>query len=90
MTVREHDEPLTLAAYAILNEPGDQARNYHDALFYASYAHRAEALDLSCVRSPPLWAGRDSPLWPAEAPTPMATERKRHGMEATPTQEEEL
>ena len=32
MTVREHDEPLTLAAYAILNEPGDQARNYHDAL----------------------------------------------------------
>lgn len=32
MTVREHDEPLTLAAYAILNEGGDQARNYLDAL----------------------------------------------------------
>jgi hypothetical protein len=29
MTVREPDEPLTLAAYAILNEAGDQARNYH-------------------------------------------------------------
>jgi alkanesulfonate monooxygenase SsuD/methylene tetrahydromethanopterin reductase-like flavin-dependent oxidoreductase (luciferase family) len=32
MTIRESDEPLSLAAYAILNEPGDQARNYHDAL----------------------------------------------------------
>ncbi len=41
MTVREHDEPLTLAAYAILNEGGDQARNYHDALGLFS---RAEEL----------------------------------------------
>jgi alkanesulfonate monooxygenase SsuD/methylene tetrahydromethanopterin reductase-like flavin-dependent oxidoreductase (luciferase family) len=32
MTIRENDEPLSLAAYAIMNEPGDQARNYHDAL----------------------------------------------------------
>ena len=32
MIIRENDEPLSLAAYAILNEPGDQARNYHDAL----------------------------------------------------------
>jgi alkanesulfonate monooxygenase SsuD/methylene tetrahydromethanopterin reductase-like flavin-dependent oxidoreductase (luciferase family) len=41
MTVREHDEPVTLAAYAILNEAGDQARNYHDALGLFT---RAEAL----------------------------------------------
>jgi hypothetical protein len=27
MTGRENDEPLTIAAYAILNEAGDQARN---------------------------------------------------------------
>jgi alkanesulfonate monooxygenase SsuD/methylene tetrahydromethanopterin reductase-like flavin-dependent oxidoreductase (luciferase family) len=40
MTVREHDEPLTLAAYAILNEPGDQARNYHDALGLFARAER--------------------------------------------------
>jgi alkanesulfonate monooxygenase SsuD/methylene tetrahydromethanopterin reductase-like flavin-dependent oxidoreductase (luciferase family) len=40
MTVREHDEPLTLAAYAILNEPGDQARNYHDALALFAQAER--------------------------------------------------
>jgi alkanesulfonate monooxygenase SsuD/methylene tetrahydromethanopterin reductase-like flavin-dependent oxidoreductase (luciferase family) len=40
MTVREHDEPLTLAAYAILNEPGDQARNYHDALGLFAHAER--------------------------------------------------
>jgi alkanesulfonate monooxygenase SsuD/methylene tetrahydromethanopterin reductase-like flavin-dependent oxidoreductase (luciferase family) len=32
MIIRENDEPLSLAAYAILNDPGDQARNYHDAL----------------------------------------------------------
>ena len=32
MIIRESDEPLSLAAYAIVNEPGDQARNYHDAL----------------------------------------------------------
>jgi alkanesulfonate monooxygenase SsuD/methylene tetrahydromethanopterin reductase-like flavin-dependent oxidoreductase (luciferase family) len=41
MTVREHDEQVTLAAYAILNEAGDQARNYHDALGLFA---RAEAL----------------------------------------------
>jgi alkanesulfonate monooxygenase SsuD/methylene tetrahydromethanopterin reductase-like flavin-dependent oxidoreductase (luciferase family) len=40
MTVREHDEPLTLAAYAILNEPGDQARNYHEALELFGRAER--------------------------------------------------
>ena len=40
MTVRERDEPLTLAAYAILNEPGDQARNYHDALALFAQAER--------------------------------------------------
>jgi alkanesulfonate monooxygenase SsuD/methylene tetrahydromethanopterin reductase-like flavin-dependent oxidoreductase (luciferase family) len=40
MTVREHDEPLTLAAYAILNEHGDQARNYHDALGLFERAER--------------------------------------------------
>jgi alkanesulfonate monooxygenase SsuD/methylene tetrahydromethanopterin reductase-like flavin-dependent oxidoreductase (luciferase family) len=32
MTARENGEPLTLAAYAILNEARDQARNYHDAI----------------------------------------------------------
>jgi alkanesulfonate monooxygenase SsuD/methylene tetrahydromethanopterin reductase-like flavin-dependent oxidoreductase (luciferase family) len=40
MTIRENDEPLTLAAYAILNEPGDQARNYHDALELFAQAER--------------------------------------------------
>jgi alkanesulfonate monooxygenase SsuD/methylene tetrahydromethanopterin reductase-like flavin-dependent oxidoreductase (luciferase family) len=40
MTVREHDEPLTLAAYAILNESGDQARNYLDALGLFERAER--------------------------------------------------
>jgi alkanesulfonate monooxygenase SsuD/methylene tetrahydromethanopterin reductase-like flavin-dependent oxidoreductase (luciferase family) len=40
MTVREHDEPLTLAAYAILNEPGDQAGNYRDALELFGRAER--------------------------------------------------
>jgi alkanesulfonate monooxygenase SsuD/methylene tetrahydromethanopterin reductase-like flavin-dependent oxidoreductase (luciferase family) len=32
MIIRENDEPLSLAAYAIMNESGDQARNYHDAV----------------------------------------------------------
>ncbi|HEY5394688.1 MAG TPA: LLM class flavin-dependent oxidoreductase, partial [Trebonia sp.] len=40
MTIRENDEPLRLAAYAILNEPGDQARNYHDALELYGQAER--------------------------------------------------
>ena len=40
MTLRENDEPLTLAAYAILNEAGDQARNYHDALDLFAHAER--------------------------------------------------
>jgi alkanesulfonate monooxygenase SsuD/methylene tetrahydromethanopterin reductase-like flavin-dependent oxidoreductase (luciferase family) len=40
MTIRENDEPLTLAAYAILNEAGDQARNYHDALELFAQAER--------------------------------------------------
>jgi alkanesulfonate monooxygenase SsuD/methylene tetrahydromethanopterin reductase-like flavin-dependent oxidoreductase (luciferase family) len=40
MTIRENDEPLRLAAYAILNEPGDQARNYHDALELYAQAER--------------------------------------------------
>lgn len=40
MTGRVHDEPLTLAAYAILNEPGDQARNYHQALGLFEHAER--------------------------------------------------
>jgi alkanesulfonate monooxygenase SsuD/methylene tetrahydromethanopterin reductase-like flavin-dependent oxidoreductase (luciferase family) len=40
MTGRENGEPLTLAAYAILNEAGDQARNYHDALGLFSDAER--------------------------------------------------
>jgi alkanesulfonate monooxygenase SsuD/methylene tetrahydromethanopterin reductase-like flavin-dependent oxidoreductase (luciferase family) len=40
MTFRENDEPLTLAAYAILNEGGDQARNYHDALELFAHAER--------------------------------------------------
>ena len=40
MTGRVHDEPLTLAAYAILNEPGDQARNYHEALGLFEHAER--------------------------------------------------
>ena len=40
MSARENDEPLTLAAYAILNEPGDQARNYHDALELFAHAER--------------------------------------------------
>ena len=40
MIIRENDEPLSLAAYAILNESGDQARNYHDALeLFAQAAH---------------------------------------------------
>jgi alkanesulfonate monooxygenase SsuD/methylene tetrahydromethanopterin reductase-like flavin-dependent oxidoreductase (luciferase family) len=39
-TTRQNDEPLTLAAYAILNEPGDQARNYHDALELFAHAER--------------------------------------------------
>jgi len=38
MIIRENDEPLSLAAYAILNEPGDQARNYHDALELSAQA----------------------------------------------------
>jgi alkanesulfonate monooxygenase SsuD/methylene tetrahydromethanopterin reductase-like flavin-dependent oxidoreductase (luciferase family) len=41
MTIREHDGPVTLAAYAILNEAGEAARNYHDALGLFT---RAEAL----------------------------------------------
>jgi alkanesulfonate monooxygenase SsuD/methylene tetrahydromethanopterin reductase-like flavin-dependent oxidoreductase (luciferase family) len=40
MTGRENDEPLTLAAYAILNEAGDQAGNYHDALGLFTHAER--------------------------------------------------
>jgi alkanesulfonate monooxygenase SsuD/methylene tetrahydromethanopterin reductase-like flavin-dependent oxidoreductase (luciferase family) len=40
MIIRENDEPLSLAAYAILNEPGDQARNYHDALELFAQAER--------------------------------------------------
>lgn len=40
MTGRVHDEPLTLAAYAILNEPGDQAHNYHEALGLFEHAER--------------------------------------------------
>lgn len=40
MTGRVHDEPLTLAAYAIVNEPGDQARNYHEALGLFEHAER--------------------------------------------------
>ena len=40
MTIREHDEPLSIAAYALLNEPGDQARNYHDALELFAQAER--------------------------------------------------
>jgi alkanesulfonate monooxygenase SsuD/methylene tetrahydromethanopterin reductase-like flavin-dependent oxidoreductase (luciferase family) len=40
MTARENDEPLTLSAYAILNEAGDQARNYHDALGLFGHAER--------------------------------------------------
>ncbi|MGD0698493.1 MAG: LLM class flavin-dependent oxidoreductase [Trebonia sp.] len=40
MTICENDEPLSLAAYAILNEPGDQARNYHDALELFTQAER--------------------------------------------------
>ena len=40
MTAREHDEPLSLAAYAILNEGGDQTRNYHDALGLFAHAER--------------------------------------------------
>jgi alkanesulfonate monooxygenase SsuD/methylene tetrahydromethanopterin reductase-like flavin-dependent oxidoreductase (luciferase family) len=40
MTVREHDEPLTLSAYAILNEPGDQASNYLDAVGLFARAER--------------------------------------------------
>jgi alkanesulfonate monooxygenase SsuD/methylene tetrahydromethanopterin reductase-like flavin-dependent oxidoreductase (luciferase family) len=43
MTFRENDEPLTLAAYAILNEAGDQARNYHDALELFAHAERLGA-----------------------------------------------
>jgi alkanesulfonate monooxygenase SsuD/methylene tetrahydromethanopterin reductase-like flavin-dependent oxidoreductase (luciferase family) len=35
-----HNEPLTIAAYAILNEPGDQARNYRDALELFELADR--------------------------------------------------
>jgi alkanesulfonate monooxygenase SsuD/methylene tetrahydromethanopterin reductase-like flavin-dependent oxidoreductase (luciferase family) len=40
MTARENDEPLTLAAYAILNEACDQARNYHDALGLFAHAEQ--------------------------------------------------
>jgi alkanesulfonate monooxygenase SsuD/methylene tetrahydromethanopterin reductase-like flavin-dependent oxidoreductase (luciferase family) len=40
VSARENDEPLTLAAYAILNEPGDQARNYHQALELFAHAER--------------------------------------------------
>jgi len=40
MTARENGEPLTLAAYAILNEARDQARNYHDALGLFEHAER--------------------------------------------------
>jgi len=40
MTSRVHDEPLTLAAYAILNEPGDQARNYRAALGLFEHAEQ--------------------------------------------------
>jgi alkanesulfonate monooxygenase SsuD/methylene tetrahydromethanopterin reductase-like flavin-dependent oxidoreductase (luciferase family) len=40
MTIRENGEPLGLAAYAILNEAGDQARNYHDALELFARAER--------------------------------------------------
>jgi alkanesulfonate monooxygenase SsuD/methylene tetrahydromethanopterin reductase-like flavin-dependent oxidoreductase (luciferase family) len=40
MTTRENDEPLSLAVYAILNEPGDQARNYLDALELFAQAER--------------------------------------------------
>ncbi len=40
MTGRENGEPLTLASYAILNEPGDQARNYHGALGLFAHAER--------------------------------------------------
>jgi alkanesulfonate monooxygenase SsuD/methylene tetrahydromethanopterin reductase-like flavin-dependent oxidoreductase (luciferase family) len=40
MILRENDEPLSLAAYAILNEPGDQARNYHEALGLFAQAER--------------------------------------------------
>jgi len=40
VTGRVHDEPLTLAAYAILTEPGDQARNYHAALGLFEHAER--------------------------------------------------
>ena len=40
MTARDNGAPLTLAAYAILNEAGDQARNYHDALGLFAHAER--------------------------------------------------
>jgi alkanesulfonate monooxygenase SsuD/methylene tetrahydromethanopterin reductase-like flavin-dependent oxidoreductase (luciferase family) len=40
MTERPHDEPLSLATYAILNEPGDQVRNYLDALGLFAHAER--------------------------------------------------
>jgi len=40
VTARENDEPLTLAAYAILTEAGDQARNYHEALELFAHAER--------------------------------------------------
>lgn len=43
---RVNDEPLTLSSYAILNEPGDQARNYLDAL---GLFRRAEALGVEGV-----------------------------------------
>ncbi len=40
MTTRENDQPLTLGAYAILNEARDQARNYHEALHLFAHAER--------------------------------------------------
>jgi alkanesulfonate monooxygenase SsuD/methylene tetrahydromethanopterin reductase-like flavin-dependent oxidoreductase (luciferase family) len=37
---RNDNEPLTIAEYAILNEPGDQAQNYRDALGLFELADR--------------------------------------------------
>lgn len=46
MTARIHDEPLTLALYAILDESGDQAENYRAAL---AEFERAEELGVEGV-----------------------------------------
>lgn len=46
MTDRVHDQPLTLSAYAILDEQGDQAQHYRDAL---GLFRRAEALGIEGV-----------------------------------------